>query len=88
MREFVYLRSVRKPKRVQGMIYYTCLNYDRQPQRMRRRIEELCRQAAGEYAGALFAFMTTEQSWAQICSRYAISSSTLERCRRRFYELW
>ena len=82
------MRSVKKPKRVQGMIYFTCLNYAAQPPGVRRRIEELCDRAAGEYASALFAFLTTEQSWAQICSRYAISSSTLDRVRRRFYELW
>ena len=58
------------------------------PAAVRRRIDELCERAGGEYAPALKAYMTTDADWLWICDQYHVSESTLARVRKKFYELW
>ena len=88
MRYFKRLRSVNKSYEEQGLIYFTCINYKRQPARIREKIDRLCESAGGEYATALKEYMTTDADWIYICDRYHLSNSTLERIRRAFFESW
>ena len=88
MTSFKYLRSVRKSYDEQGYIYYTCKTYGRQPPWIKAKIDRLCESAGGEYAPALKEFLTTDADWIWVCRVHSISSATLERIRRRFYESW
>ena len=88
MNRFKFLPSVKKSYEQQGEIFFTCLNYARQPAEVRTILDRLCFEAAGEHAAALHAYLTTRASWEQVTMRYNLSSSTLDRIRRRFYELW
>ncbi len=88
MKGFRRLRSVHKSYNEQGLIYFTCQTYRRQPERVRRRIDRLCESAGGEYAPALKEFLTTGADWRYVCMAHNVSDRTLERARRRFYELW
>ncbi len=88
MKRFKWLRSVGKSFDEQALIYYTCATFESQSTAVRKRIVRLCDRAAGEYAPALLEFLTTKADFRCICVKYAIGDSTLERIRRKFYELW
>lgn len=86
---FKYMRAVRnKSYAQQGAIYFTCVNYRTQPERVQRRIETICRKAAGEYWEALLEYLTTDADWIWVCDHYHISRSTLDRVKIKFYALW
>lgn len=84
---FKYLPSVRKSYAEQGKIFFDCQNYSRQPAEIRAKIDELIQEAGGEYADALRAYLCTRASWERVTMDYYVSGSTLDRIRRRFYEL-
>lgn len=88
MKRFKWLRSVGKSYDEQALIYYTCATYSSQKETTQRRIARLCERAAGEYAPALMEFLTTKADFRYICAKYCIGDSTLERARRKFYEMW
>ena len=86
---FRYLRAASNKSYIQqGEIYFACQNYKQQTEEMKKRIDETCERAGGEYAGALKEYLTTEADWRYICERYYLASATLARIRLRFYELW
>lgn len=88
MKKFKKLRSVRKSYEEQAYIFYACATYEKQNAATRRKIENLCTRAAGEYAPALLEFLTSSADFRHICETHHISDSTLERVRKKFYELW
>ena len=55
------------------------------PLAKRKKIDELCSRAGGEYAGALKEFVTTDRGAEEICGKHYISQSTLERMVKRYY---
>ncbi len=86
---FKFLRAVSGKSYVQQIgVYYACMDYDGQPERVRDKIDRLCAEAAGEHAAALKAYLTTGASWQEITQRFYLSDRTLDRARQRFYELW
>lgn len=85
---FRYLRSVIKTYDEQGEIYFLCRRYAHQPAYIQQRIDRLCKQAGGEYAVALFAFLCTGTTWQSVCDSYHVSQDTLRRARDRFYDMW
>lgn len=85
---FKYLPSVHKSYAEQGKIFFDCQNYAGQPAELREKIDRLILEAGGEHAGALRAYLCTRASWERVTMEHFISSSTLDRIRRRFYELW
>ena len=87
-RKFKYLPSVSKSYPEQGMIFFVCQTYSRQTPEMQSKIDRLCREAGGEYADALRAYLCTPASWEAVTTEYFVSPSTLDRVRRRFFELW
>lgn len=87
-RKFKYLPSVHKGYAEQGMIFFVCQTYRRQTPEMQSKIDRLCREAGGEYADALRAYLCTPASWEAVTTEYFVSPSTLDRVRRRFFELW
>lgn len=88
MNKFRFLPSVRKSYEQQGEIFFACRNYARQPAEVRNKIDRLTAEAGGEHAQALRAYLTTRASWERVTMEYHVSAATLDRIRRRFYELW
>lgn len=87
-KRFKMLGSVSKSYEQQGIIFFTCRTFDRQPERVKQKIRKICQEAAGENADALFEFLTTEEDWVTVTMKYYISGATLERARTRFYNFW
>lgn len=86
---FRKLRGVNRTYREQGLIRFTCLNYDKQPKAVQDKIRRLCRECGGEYEQALFALMTRENVSAQwLEQEYHVDDTTLYRRRKQFYERW
>lgn len=88
---FKYLPSVGIPYAEQGRIFFSCQTYGHQPESTRERIELVCLAAAGGercYADALKTYMTTDRSYNAVCMDFCISTATLDRLRRRFYQLF
>lgn len=48
-------------------------------------IRECCRLAGGEYADAVFEFVTSDDGATAICLRHHLSRETLDRAVRRYY---
>ncbi len=85
---FKYLPSVHKSYAEQGKIFFDCQNYDREQREVREKIDRLILEAGGEHEKALRAYLCTRASWERVTMDYFVSSATLDRIRRRFFELW
>lgn len=85
---FKFLPSVRKSYAQQGNIFFCCQTYAMQPEDIREKIDRLIAQAGGEYSEALRCYLCTRSSWERVTMNYALSAATLDRARRKFYELW
>lgn len=85
MGKFRFKRGIPISYDAQGYIYFLSRRYRRLPLAKRRKIDELCGQAGGEYASALKEFVTTDRGAEEICGKYFISQSTLERLVKRYY---
>lgn len=85
---FRRLRGVRLSEEKQGLIRYTCLNYDSRPKWEKEKIDRLCEKCGGEYSCALFEVMTTRRRVAEIALTHSVSESVLYECRKAFYESW
>ena len=83
---FKYKRGIRVDYDRQGYIFFLCRRFRTLPQEKRDRIRALCRSAGGEYAQALFRFVTTSERASKICMEEYISEATLYRYVKRFYE--
>ena len=86
MERFRYKYGVKVPYHRQGYIYFVSRSYKELPKVKRERIEGHCRRVGGEYWKALFDFVTKDIGAVAICNRHYISSATLERMVRRYYE--
>ena len=69
----------------QGLIYFTCLTYKTQSERVKKRIRKICDLTGGANADALFDFLTTEKSATEIALKHYVSESTLYKLRQNFY---
>lgn len=88
---FKYLPSVGISYADQGSIFFTCRTYGSQPQPVREKIDLVCLAAAGgeqAYAEALKTYMTTDRDFNSVCMEHYLSTSTMDRLRRRFYQLY
>lgn len=85
---FRKLRGVNLSEEKQGLIRYTCLNYESMPEWMQRKITCLCDECGGEYSSALFSVMTSKRSMTEIALKNYVNESTLYRARKKFYESW
>ena len=85
---FRKLRGVRLPEERQGLIRYTCLNFNSQPKWMQKKIMRLCDECGGEHSSALFEVMTMRRSMTEIALKNHVDESVLYRVRRKFYESW
>ena len=93
---FRKLRGVNLPYIEQGMIYFTCMNYAKQSEEIKMKIQNLCKEVCKEcqseselYEKALFEFITNQYIGAiGIVSKYYVSDKLLYRLRRKFYKMW
>lgn len=86
---FKKLRSLALPYEKQGLIYFTCLNYDDMPLRVQKKIDQLCIEAGGsEYYQALKDVVTGKKTITQAARDCPCGQSTLNRKRMRFYKSW
>lgn len=85
MRKFRFKHGIPLEYDTQGYIYFLSRRYRRLPLAKRRKIDELCSKAGGEYAPALKEFITTDRGATEVCGKYSISQSTLERMVKQYY---
>ncbi len=89
---FKKIRGIKIPYRMQGLIYFTLLNYDTQPEAVRRRIDALFSAAAkrdGPTDRALREWMLRENVSAEKAAQKSyLSAGALFRCRKWIYENW
>lgn len=69
----------------QGYIYFTSKMYKHLSSQQQALIRLCCLRAGGEYAEALFDFVTTDNGATSICMKHHLSDSTLERIVRKYY---
>lgn len=72
----------------QGYIYFISRRYASLTDSARKRIDNMCNVAGGEYGKALFAFVTTNAGYEECCRRHYISQAQLYRIVRRYYILF
>lgn len=85
---FRKLQGVRVPEEQQGLIRFTCLNYNRISKRTQQKIVSLCESIGGEYSSALFDVMCSKSSISRIALKHNVSESVLYSLRKQFYESW
>lgn len=85
MGKFRFKRGIPVSYDEQGYIYFLSQRYRHLPLAKRKKIDELCRRAGAEYETALKGFVTTDRGAEEICGKYHISQSTLERMVKRYY---
>ena len=89
---FKSLRSIKQSKKVQGLIFYTCKNYEIQPREIQERIKELIYDVCGKNdtngynQKALFDTLTTERSIEYIALNCFCTSRSICNWRKAFYE--
>lgn len=82
---FRYKRGVKLDYKKQGYIYFTSLRYKELPEEKQKAIRELCDRCGGEYAAALFEFVTTDVTATALEMKYHLGRSTLYRAVRKYY---
>lgn len=90
-KRFKYMRAVPLSYEQQGMVWFTCQTYRRQPQEVQAKIRAICTRIGGGDGmkrKAILTYMTTRASWRECCDRFFISDATLDRLRRAFYTEW
>lgn len=85
---FRYKRGINLPHDEQGLIYFTCLTHQKQPQKTQDKILNMCLEIGGDDYQALYDVVTTHKSIVQIALEYFVSESNLYRFRKQFYEQW
>lgn len=85
MGRFRFKRGIPLEYNTQGYIYFVSRYYRRMSRAHRKKIDELCKTAGGEYEQPLKEFVTTDRGAAEICEKYFLSQSTLERMVKRYY---
>ena len=82
-------RGIHIPYEKQGLIYFTCVNYNDMPEDIQNKVSDLCNEVGKEYADVLFEVVTSsKRSIRSISIENHVSESLLYRYRKRFYENW
>jgi len=89
MNSFKKMRSVRIPYKHQGLIYFTCLNYDSLAPELQEKVRNICYEVAGEYFYALFQVVkygAVGALFSEVARTHCVDEGTLYKLRRKFYE--
>ena len=82
-------RGINLPYEKQGLIYFTCMNYDDMPKHVQDKISYLCKKVGKEHAKALFEVLTdSNKSIHSLAMEHHIGETQLYYYRRKFYEAW
>ncbi len=81
-------RSIPVDYDIQGYIYFKSKMFRRLPPEGRAQIRRLCKEAGGEYADAVFEFVTQSSGAAAVSERHHIAEKTLERAVQKYYLLF
>ena len=82
-------RGIHIPYNKQGLVYFTCVNYDEAPAHIQHKIERLCDEVGKEYSDVLFRVVTdSNKSIRALAMEYHISETQLYHYRKKFYEAW
>ena len=82
-------RGIHIPYNKQGLIYFTCMNYEEMPKRTQDKILKLCKEVGKEHSAVLFAVVTdSTKSIRSLSMDYHISETQLYHYRKKFYEEW
>ena len=82
-------RGIKLPYNKQGLIYFTCMNYDDMPEDVKADITNLCKEVGKEHAEVLFKVVTdSNKSIHSLSMEYHISETQLYYYRKKFYEEW
>lgn len=81
-----YKRGVKADYNRQGYVYFLSRRYAHLTPGRQKKIRQLCAEAGGEYAAALFEFVTTDTTATAICAKHFVSKATLYRAVKRYYE--
>lgn len=84
---FRYKRGIRCSYRRQAYIYGVSTNYENLTAAQQETIRKLCRQAGGDYAGAVFDFVAKDETATAVCMKHYIASrTTLYKYVKKYYE--
>ena len=81
-----YRKSIPLSRERQFYIMGISLSYDSQPEAVRRRIDELCREACPAHYAAFRRYVTTEESATPASMEYYINGRTLERAMVKYFQ--
>ncbi|WP_101908865.1 hypothetical protein [Marasmitruncus massiliensis] len=82
------MRGVDLPYIKQGLIYFTCRNFNDQPAIVQHKINNLCLECGKDHYQALFEVVTSSKSISRIAMDHHIDESWLYQLRKRFYVKW
>lgn len=82
---FKYKRSVGGSYARQGYVYFTSLCFGELAEKKQERIRRICCEVGGEYADALFEFVTTDTTATAVCMKHCLSRSQLYRIVAEYY---
>ena len=88
---FKRIRNIALPYAKQGQIYFALLNYDDQPEGVKKRIDSLISDACkGDraYCAALRGWLLRGESWERVLMEYHVDKTGLLRGRKWVYEHW
>lgn len=85
---FRFKRSVPVSYDRQGYIYFYSRLFRTLPAKKQARIRYLCQDAGGQYSEALLDYVTGNMSAPEVCAKYYISQSTLDRVVRKYYVIF
>ena len=82
-------RGIHIPYNKQGLIYFTCMNYEDMPEHIQDKIVQLCDEVGKDYAEVLYKVVTdSNRSIRSLSMEYHISETQLYHYRKKFYESW
>ena len=81
-------KSIRLSYARQGLIYFTCLTYHIQPEKVKTAIENLCVEIAGEEYKILFTLLTKGKIIDIAAEETHINGKLLSKWRAEFYHEW
>ena len=82
-------RGIHIPYEKQGLIYFTCVNYEDLPDDVAQKITDLCNEVGKEHSLALFEVVTnSNKSIRALAIEHHISETQLYHYRKKFYEMW
>lgn len=82
-------KGIKLPYNKQGLIYFTCMNYDDMPEYIRQKIRNLCYDVGKQHCEVLFRVLTdSNETIRSLAFKYHISETQLYYYRKKFYEAW